>query len=150
MKPVSAQQIALAATGLLLVANIVVPVVWGDVYPFTSAPMFRDSPRFCCNYRVYDLQGRELPPENWLVQRLYDGNPLGYGVGIRPPQILEQEFGAPWSEAEVITHIEQQFSRPENRDIAAVEVVQEVIGPIDNQHVGILRTDRWRITRPLD
>jgi hypothetical protein len=147
MKPISAQRVALAAAALLLVANIVVPLVWGDVYPFTSAPMFRDAPRFCCNYRIYDSAGRELPPENWLVHRLYDGNPLGYGVGISPPPILEQQFGAECDQAAALAHIQKQFSRPENREFTAVEVVQEVIGPIDTQHIGILRTDRWVIAR---
>lgn len=149
MKRIPAQRVALAAAALLLIANIVVPMIWGDFYPFTSAPMFRDSPSSCCNYRVYDEEGRELPPENWLVHRLYDGNPLGYGVGIRPPPILEQQFGAECDQAAVLTHIQKQFSRPENHEHMAVEVVQEVIGPIDSQRVGIVRTDRWRVPRPL-
>jgi hypothetical protein len=141
-------RLAMAAVGLLLAANVVVPLVWGDVYPFTSAPMFRDAPTCCCNYRVYALDGRELPAENWLVQRLYDGNPLGYGVGICPPEILESEFGRECDEAAVLAHIQRQFSRPENREFAAVEVVQEVIGPVDSQHVGAVRTGRWRVERP--
>lgn len=146
MSGISPQRFALISGGLLLAANVVVPLVWGDVYPFTSAPMFRDSPTCCCNYRVYAPDGRELPSENWLVQRLYDGNPVGYGVGICPPQILER-FGAECDEAAVLAHIQKQFARPENREFAEVEVVQEVIGPIDSQHVGLVRTDRWQVKR---
>src|SRR4051812_46002343 len=86
-------RLALAAAALLLAANVVVPALWGDVYPFTSAPMFRDSPARCCGYHVFAPDGRELPAENWLVQRVYDGNPVGYGVGVRPPAVIEQTFG---------------------------------------------------------
>src|SRR3954469_6337007 len=86
-------RLAIAAAAAVLVANVVVPLLWGDVYPFTSAPMFRDSPRQFCNYHVYAADGTELPATDWLVQRVYDGNPVGYGVGVRPPAVLEQEFG---------------------------------------------------------
>jgi hypothetical protein len=141
-------QFALIAVALLLAANIAIPLVWGDVYPFTSAPMFRDAPLCCCNYRVYAPDGRELPAADWLVQRIYDGNPLGYGVGICPPPVLEQDFCRPAGEATVRGHIQAQFANPPNRAHAYVEVVQEHIGPIDAQHVGIVRTHRWRMDRP--
>src|SRR5262245_53790345 len=138
-------RLALAAVALLLAANIVVPLVWGDVYPFTSAPMFRDAPACCCNYRVYAADGRELPADNWLVQRIYDGNPIGYGVGICQPAVIEQEFGAIHNEPTVVRHIEQQIAAPQNRQHASIEVVQEVIGPINSQHVGVAKTTRWKI-----
>jgi hypothetical protein len=140
--------IALAAVGLLLAANIVVPLVWGDVYPFTSAPMFRDAPACCCNYRVYAPDGRELPAADWLVQRIYDGNPVGYGVGIRPPGVLEQDFCRPCDEATVRAHIARQFANRANQNYPYVEVVQEHIGPVDAQHVGITQSHRWRVARP--
>lgn len=136
----------LAAGGLLL-ANIIVPLVWGDVYPFTSAPMFRDNPRQCCNYRVFGPDGKELPTEDWLCHRVYDGNPLGYGVGIKPPVILEREFGQMCSETQVRQHVEGLLDRAECRELACVEVVQEVIGPIDDERVGVVETRRLRIAR---
>jgi hypothetical protein len=141
-------QLALVAVALLLAANGVVPLVWGDVYPFTSAPMFRDRPLCCCNYRVYAPDGRALPAEDWLVQRIYDGNPVGYGVGICPPPVLEQDFCRPADEQVIRAHVIRQFASPQNRRHSYVEVVQEHIGPVDSQHVGITRTDRWRIERP--
>jgi hypothetical protein len=136
----------LAAAALLL-ANVAVPVIWGDVYPFTSAPMFRDSPRDFCNYHVYDAAGTELPQDDWLVQRVYDGNPLGYGVGMRPPQVLEQQVGVVHDESIVRQHFEGQLADPRHQQYAFVDVVQEVIGATDAQHVGVVRTRRWRIDR---
>src|SRR2546421_10653164 len=106
-------RLGISAAAALLLANIVVPLIWGDVYPFTSAPMFRDSPRRCCNYRVYAADGGELLADDWLVQRIYDGNPLGYGVGVRPPVVLEQEFGVVPDGAVVRRHIERQFQSPQ-------------------------------------
>jgi len=132
----------------LLAANIGLPLIFGDVYPFTSAPMFRDSPRECCNYRVLAPDGRELPTTDWLVQRIYDGNPVGYGVGVRPPPVLEGEFGVVHDKTLVTRHIEGQFSRDGNGQHDFVDVEQQTIGSIDPQHVGIVRISRWRIDRP--
>jgi hypothetical protein len=142
------QRLALAAAGLLLAANLIVPLVWGDVYPFTSAPMFRDAPRQYCNYRVLAPDGSELPAADWLVQRVYDGNPVGYGVGVRPPAVLEQQFGVVHSAAAVRQHIERQLNESRHATQTAVEVIQEVIGLVDRQHVGVITENRWRIERP--
>lgn len=139
---------ALIAVALVLAANVVVPLVLGDVYPFTSAPMFRDGAERCCNYRVYAPDGRELPTADWLVQRIYDGNPVGYGVGRRPPAVIEQKFGVVADEAAVRRHIERQFQRGNNGNHAWVEVVQEIIGPVDGECVGVCQTHRWRFVRP--
>jgi len=137
----------LLATAALLLANVVVPVIWGDVYPFTSAPMFRDSPREFCNYQVYDAEGSELPQADWLVQQVYDGNPLGYGVGVKPPQVLEQQFGVVHDKSIVRQHFERQLAEPRHQQYALVDVVQQVVGPTDDRHVGVVRTQRWRIAR---
>ena len=142
--------IALVAIALLLGANIIVPLLWGDVYPFTSAPMFRDCPRQCCNYHVYAADGKELPADDWLVQRIYDGNPVGYGVGVRPPAVIEQEFGIVHDEAAVRQHFMQQLALPRHQEHAYVEVVQEVIGPLDSGRVGVVETHRWKIERPAN
>jgi hypothetical protein len=139
----------LAAASLLL-ANIIVPLVWGDVYPFTSAPMFRDNPQHCCNYRVLGPDGEELPAEDWLCHRIYDGNPVGYGVGIKPPPILEREFGHVSSEDDIRTHATALMRRADNLGLDRVEIVQEIIGslPDDPERVGIVETRRFTIARP--
>src|SRR5437773_8070872 len=108
-------RLAMAAAAALLVANILVPLIGGDIYPVTSAPMFRDSPSQCCNYHLLAADGRELKLENWLLQRVYDGNPVGYGVGVRPPAILETEFGVVHDAATVRQHVERQFHEPVNQ-----------------------------------
>ena len=136
----------LVAAAAVLVANVVVPLLWGDVYPFTSAPMFRDAPRACCNYRVFGPDGQELPAEDWLVQRVYDGNPVGYGVGVRPPAVIEQEFGVVHDEAAVRQHIAAQLRAEPHRELSYVEVEQQVIGPLGSR-VGVTSTRRWRVER---
>ena len=138
------------AAGLLLAANVVVPLVWGDVYPFTSAPMFRDNPQQCCNYRVYAPDGTKLPEEEWLCHRIYDGNPLGYGVGIQPPPVIEQRFGEVHDEECIRQHIEQLLTDPRHGNLTHVEVVQEVIGPIDGERVGVVATNRFVVRRTTD
>ncbi len=140
-------RLGMFAVAMLLAANVVVPLLWGDVYPFTSAPMFRDSPTKFCNYRVYSPAGEALPVENWLLERVYDGNPVGYGVGVRPPSVIEQEFGVIHDEATVREHVERQFERVENAQFDHVDVEQDEIGPVDGQRVGVVETRRWKVAR---
>jgi hypothetical protein len=138
-------RIGMAAAALLLLANILVPLGWGDVYPFTSAPMFREAPIECCQYRVL-VDGQEQPASDWCLQRIYDGNPFGYGVGIKPPSVLEQAYGVIHDEPTVRVHIQRQYSLPQHQRIQRVEVIQDVLGAT-GQTVGIVRTNRWTIER---
>jgi hypothetical protein len=140
-------QWALTAAGVLLLANIVVPTVIGDLYPFTSGPMFRDAPTRYCNYRVYGPDGQLLDNEVFLAHRIYDGNPVGYGVGIKPPAVLE-EFGSERDEAYCRQHILEHLAAEVNRGYSFVEIEQEVVGAVDSQHVGVIRTERWRVENP--
>jgi hypothetical protein len=135
--------------GLLLLANVIVPLLWGDVYPFTSAPMFRDNPQACCNYRVLGPNGEQLPAEDWLCHRIYDGNPLGYGVGRQPPPVLEQTFGEVHDEATIRAHIRKLLLQPERDRLPYVEVEQDIIGPLrdDPERVGVQETRRFRVKR---
>jgi hypothetical protein len=142
----TAQKLGVLAVALLLAANVIIPVIWGDVYPFTSAPMFREAPVQCCHYRVV-VDGKEQPADKWLLQRVYDGNPVGYGVGVCPPAVLEQEYGVIHDEAAVRSHIERQLALPENHSISQVEVIQEVVGAVGSA-VGVVQTRRWQIQRP--
>jgi hypothetical protein len=141
-------RLAIFSTALVLLANVIVPLVWGDVYPFTSAPMFRDAPTQCCNYRVLAADGRPLPLADLLVERVYDGNPVGYGVGVRPPPVIEQQFGVVHDEAAVCKHVQERLAASNDRSFDGVEVIQEILGPVDPQHVGIVRIEKWRISRP--
>jgi hypothetical protein len=150
--------IGLVAVSLLLAANAIVPLIWGDVYPFSSAPMFRDSPTQYADYRVFDPAGNLLPSKHYALQqhmiadrfligRVYDGNPVGYGVGIAPPPVLEQKFGVVHDEATVRRHIQRQLARPENAEYPYVTIEQDVIGAIGKQRVGVIETREWRIDR---
>lgn len=141
----------LTIVGLFLAAHAFVPLVWGDIYPFTSAPMFRDKPERYCNYHVFAPDGTELPQEDWLVQRVYDGNPVGYGVGVTPPAVIEQEFGIVHDEAEIREHVARQFSGEQGglqRVMPYVDVVQEAFGPGATGEIERRVVGRWRIDNP--
>lgn len=133
--------------GLFLAAHVVVPLVWGDFYPFTSAPMFRDRPEQYCNYHVFAPDGTELLQEDWLVQRVYDGNPVGYGVGVTPPAVIEQEFGMVHERQKIQEHILRQF-KGRATSHKFVDVHQQIFGPQDNGTIGLSKVITWRIDRP--
>jgi hypothetical protein len=137
----------LVIVGLFLAAHVVVPLVWGDLYPFTSAPMFRDKPERYCDYHVFGPDGTELPQEDWLVQRVYDGNPVGYGVGVAPPAVIEQQFGAVDEEQVVRRHILERFKRlPAAPPIVFVD--QRIFGPRRDGTIGLVDANSWRVQRP--
>jgi hypothetical protein len=138
---------------LLLVAAfatafVVVPLFVTDLFPFSQAPMFADAPRQCCNYTVYLPDGQQSPPDRLKdvgLQRNYWGNPVGVGTGFLPPTSVDV-FGEVATEAEVRKVVEEHLrERPE---LPFVDVVQEVIGALDDQRAGIRETHRWHIENP--
>src|SRR2546423_508192 len=144
------RSLSVVILSLFFAAHIVVPLVWGDLYPFTSAPMFRDRPTQYCNYHIFAPDGTELPQEDWLVQRGYGGNPVGYGVGIRPPAVIEQGFGVVHDGATVRAHMERQFTTLQNREDDFVNVQQEVFGPNDEGTIERMSVTRWHVPSSRD
>lgn len=132
----------LAVAVAFVAVHLVAPLLVGELYPFTVAPMFCDRPQLYCNYHVYGPDGRELPAADFLLQRVYDGNPPGFGVGIQPPPVLDR-FGRQPTEQEVIDHVRRQLA--DKPELPYVDVVQEVIGPVSNNRVGVMQTNRWRV-----
>jgi hypothetical protein len=133
----------LAAVGLFMAVTLIVPLVTTEMCPFSRAPMFADTPRVYQTFDVFDPAGNELPALEFGLQRNYWGNPLGVGVGYRPP-VSADTFGEIASRSQVekmvVTRLRQ---RP---DLPWVEVVQKVIGAVDERRVGVIQEWRWRIS----
>ena len=136
-------RIALVSAVSFAVCNLLLSIVFEDLYPFTIAPMFRDNPQLYCDYQVLDPQGTQLSLRDFQLQRNYDGNPLGLGAGVRPPHSLDT-FGSVPDEAMLIAHVSRILpaSFPELR---YVDVVQTVTGPVDENRVGIVKETRYRV-----
>lgn len=130
--------------GAFVLVNLAVPVFWGEVFPFTCAPMFRETPRHYCNYRVFGPDGSELTASEGKYERYYNGNPIDLGVGIKSPRSLDR-FGVAHGEAGIREHALHLLSLHPEWD--SVEIWQEVIAGLPNGSVGPKRTDRWRIDR---
>ena len=75
----------------------------------------------------------------------YDGNPVGLGVGVCPPETLDQ-FGEVPDEQTVRKHIKSCLRELPGLKFVLVE--REIIGPIDAWRVGVQSVDRFRIERP--
>ena len=127
-----------------LVGNLAVPPFVGDLYPFTVVPMFSDSPQVYCNYLVYDPEGSLLRADDFQLQREYDGNPVGLGAGLVPRPTLDR-FGTVPDERAVVDHVARRLAAMD--DLRYVDVVQEVIGQVSSEKVGVLRTSQWRVHR---
>ena len=132
------------ATFLLL--NVLIPLLIVDLYPFSRAPMFADAPHLYCDYQIFDPRGNALDVLDFGLHRNYWGNPVGEGVGINPPQTVDQ-FGVIGDPEKITTHVQSRLrQRPE---LAYVEVVQKVIGDEDGRRVGVVRQHSWRVQNPV-
>jgi hypothetical protein len=136
-------RLARASAVSFAACNLVLSMVFGDLYPFTITPMFCDNPRLYCDYQVLDPQGVQLPLRDFQLQRNYDGNPIGLGAGVRPSPSLD-EFGTAPEEAALCAHVARILAArfPELR---YVDVVQTVIGPVDEKRVGVVKETRFRV-----
>jgi hypothetical protein len=110
--------------------------------------MFADAPQLYCEYAAYAPDGRQITDPATLMklglQRNYWGNPLGVGVGFMPAPTVD-DFGKVATQQEVI-----DMASPRLRQFPeweSIEVVQSVIGPTDANHVGVVRKERWRVTK---
>lgn len=146
----------LAAVGAFVLINLAVPLFIEDFFPFTTTPMFRDRPRYYSVYNIYELRGdtvsrldnEELAAmlASLSLHRTYDGNPHGLGVGQNPPPTLDRftdTLAEQPGEREVRQHVMERLGRL--KDVAGVEVEQQIVGPLADGKVGVVSTNRWRV-----
>ena len=84
-----------------VLASLILPFAVGEIFPVTTAPMFRDQPGKYCDFAVFAPDGTALPLETLGLQRYYDGNPVGYGSGRLPAETLDR-FGDDGQVASVV------------------------------------------------
>ncbi len=134
---------------LFVLANLILPFVVEEIFPITTAPMFRDSPTSYCDFRVIDPEGQELPLADFGLQRNYDGNPIGYGSGRLPADSLDR-FGSDDIE-NIVPHRDEivewvgNYLGKTKLDYVTVQV--KVVGPVGKR---IDVTDSWEIVIPND
>jgi hypothetical protein len=136
----------IAAVSVFVLLVTVVPLWRTELYPFSRSPMFADAPRRYCNYRVLTADGRPLDPREFGVQRNYWGNPLGVGAGFLPAESADRFGEVPDREAVTALVAARLASHPE---LESIELLREVIGPLESGGVGVVRTESWRIDNPL-
>lgn len=125
--------------------NLCAPVVFGEWFPFTISPMFCDEPTCYCDYAVTDADGKRVELADLKMQRVYDGNPVGLGVGICPPATLDQ-FGVVPTRDEVTQHLLKQVDAWP--DTPFLKVQMTVVGATDDDHVGPVETVDFIVERP--
>src|SRR5262249_20704760 len=121
----------LLAVALFALLNVVLPLWLVDLYPFSRAPMFADAPLQYCEYHVLDPKGEALSSRDFGLQRNYWGNPIGVGVGFRPPESADQ-FGQVALQTEVTEMVRRRLVNFAN--LPFVDVRQDVIADQDGQH----------------
>jgi hypothetical protein len=132
---------------MIVSAVLILPLVFGELFPFTSAPMFRDSPQVYCDYEITGPEGVRLKAKDFHLQRNYDGNPPGLGAGVQPAATLDR-FGFAPEIATVRAHVEKLLrARPQGP--AFIDVRQRVIGATDDDRIGVIRDTSIRVVRDV-
>jgi hypothetical protein len=72
--------------------NLVVPLTFKDLFPFTVMPMFSDAPREFWRLEVLDPHGNRLPPLAFSYHDVYVANP-DPRIGVRPAPTLNRAQG---------------------------------------------------------
>lgn len=111
--------------------HILVPMFYGEIFPFTVSPMFSDQPSQYCTYELFDSEDEPVRLESFGLHLVYDGNPPGLGVGIKPQPTLH-EFGAVPEQEEIAQHIRQRMQNDESLP-RSVKVVQNIVSPSGHQ-----------------
>jgi hypothetical protein len=141
----------LAAVVVFCAANLVVPLIWIEMFPFSRAPMFADAPQRYCKYVIVTPDGRRLgddPKTEFAelkpfgLQRNYWGNPLGVGVGFKPAPGVDR-FGEVASQAAVTESVRRGLASHPEWDY--VEVTQTVVGPREDGSVGSVSAESWGV-----
>lgn len=141
-RPSPMEWLAIAA---FLAPNLLFPLLYTDLYPFSRAPMFEDAPTRYCEYQVKNPQGQALDLREIGLQRNYWGNPIGIGVGFHPRPTLDR-VGQIASKEEVTAQVQRFLGQ--HPDIPYVLVTQDILGPIDDWHVGSIQQHIWRVDNP--
>ena len=130
---------------VLVLCMVGLPPIVGEIFPFTSAPMFRDRPEVYCDYTVTSPKGEALALRNFQLQRNYDGNPSGMGAGVKPAPTLDR-FGVVPDIDAVRRHVRKRL-RVAHPELAFVDVQQRVVGAVDSDRVGLVRETTIRVNQ---
>ena len=138
----------LAAVGLFCLAFAVVPLLTTELYPFSRAPMFADAPQQYCEYAVITPDDRLTDTKDLIpfgLQRNYWGNPLGVGVGFKPPPTVD-DFGKVARLQQVIEEVTPRLRQFPQWESVAVE--QSLIGAMDPNPVGVVQKTVLQVRNP--
>ena len=131
------------------VLNLIVPLTFKDLFPFTVMPMFSDAPRELWRLEVFDPEGNRLPPLAFSCHDLYLANPHPR-IGVRfPPTLNRAQGGVP--EQEIIETLRQRLLQ--HPELPYINVVQRRFRPIvkdGRETVGSQEVRRWRIMNDAD
>jgi hypothetical protein len=129
--------------------NLVVPLTFKDLFPFTVMPMFSDAPREFWRLEVLDPHGNRLPPLAFSYHDVYVANP-DPRIGVRPAPTLNRAQGGV-SKRQIVETLRERLR--EHPELPYIDVVQRRFGPLANdgrETVGSLTERRWRITNEGD
>jgi hypothetical protein len=127
-----------------VVLQAVLPLLFTDLFPFSTMPMFSDAPRELWQLEVFDPDGRRLAASSFSVHSLYVANPRPR-IGVHLPSTVNRPDGSA-SQAEITAMVLRRLR--EHPELSHVEVVQRRIGAVRNgaqETVAVTEVRHWRV-----
>jgi len=124
------------AVAIVLLGQICIAPWAIDLFPFSSFPMFSDSPKTLLEYQFFSPQGEILSPEQFGMVSSYVANPSPKLSRKLPYQSLEQMS---------LEDIFQAVRERRVKEQGVVIVNRRVLGALDEKTVGIVSEDSWRV-----
>jgi hypothetical protein len=107
---------------------LIIALLFEELYPFTNSPMFRDNEYIYTRYFIMDSSGQIIPDHLLKLHQIYNGNPIGLGIGKKPYKSYN-EYGKKLSEYEIISIINNQKDKLLKYKLPLI-IEQVVYGPV--------------------
>lgn len=129
---------------VLLLLIVLTPLFIDELYPFSSFRLYFDSPQVYCKYKITDQDGNTLTNHEFRLQRIYYGVSLEEQYGKVAPATTDH-FGRVADPLTITKQVRKILNyRPQTR---WVSVTQQVIGAVDDQKIGVIKEQTWRVMK---
>ena len=145
MQGATSERWQLAGVATFILVNLIAPFLVGEYFPFTTSPMYSDSPQIYCTYKIFDEDNLEINVDYLGLRQIYNGNPPGLGVGLKPPETANH-FGKQATEKEVKEMVQRNLTK---FNYKFVIVEQYLVHDLDGNKIGPTAIPkRWQVENP--
>jgi hypothetical protein len=133
-----------------VLAGVLVPLAFEELYPFSRVAIFVDAPQFMCTYRAWLPNGAEVPLQLVGLDRQYVAlrgftarHPERHTAAVLLPPTIDRSGVVP-DEGEIVAIVAGRLAQT---NIPYLDVEQTVLGAMDTR-ISPISQRRFRVERP--